>query len=134
VIAAVGRADGLVVASPIFSASYSGLFKMFFDVLEKDALAGKPVIIAATAGTARHSLALEYALRPLLAYHQAIVIPTSVFAATEDWGTAGADRALATRIERAAGELAKHVDCGRASAPPDPYDDVVPFDQLLSRP
>jgi len=134
VIDSLGRADGLIVVTPIFSASYSGLFKMFFDVLEKDVIAGKPVLIAATAGTARHSLALEYALRPLLAYHRAVVVQTSVFAATEDWGGASPGDALATRIERAARELAGLVDRSSLPAPPDPYDEVVPFDQLLTRP
>jgi FMN reductase len=86
----------------VFSASYSGLFKSFFDVLDKDALTGKPVLIAATGGTARHSLVLEHALRPLFAYLRAVVVPTGVYAASEDWGGEG----LAGRIERAAGELA----------------------------
>src|SRR5581483_4154931 len=94
-------ADGLIAVSPIFSASYSGLFKTFFDVLDQGVLEGKPVLIAATGGTARHSLALEYAFRPLFAYLKAIVVPTAVYAAAEDW----ADGGLAERIERAAGEL-----------------------------
>ncbi|MDX2542407.1 FMN reductase [Streptomyces sp. WI04-05B] len=99
---AVTRADGLVVVTPVFSASYSGLFKSFFDVLEKDALAGKPVLVAATGGSARHSLVLEHAMRPLFAYLRAVVVPTAVYAASEDWGAEG----LPERIERAAGELA----------------------------
>ncbi|WP_408052832.1 CE1759 family FMN reductase, partial [Streptomyces sp. HO565] len=102
---AVRSADGLIVVTPVFSASYSGLFKSFFDALgatEPDALAGKPVLIAATGGTARHSLVLEHALRPLFAYLKAVVVPTGVYAASEDWGAEGLDR----RIERAAGELA----------------------------
>jgi FMN reductase len=99
---AVASADGLIVVTPVFSASYSGLFKSFFDVLDKDALTGKPVLIAATGGTARHSLVLEHALRPLFAYLRAVVVPTGVYAASEDWGGEG----LAGRIERAAGELA----------------------------
>ncbi|HEU4919882.1 MAG TPA: CE1759 family FMN reductase, partial [Candidatus Limnocylindrales bacterium] len=82
-IDSVVAADGLIAVTPIFTASYSGLFKTFFDVLEQDALAGKPALIAATAGTARHSLALEHALRPLFAYLRAVVVPTAVFAATE---------------------------------------------------
>ena len=65
----------LIAVTPIFTASYSGLFKTFFDVLDKDALAGKPVLIGATGGTARHSLALEHALRPLFAYLRAVVVP-----------------------------------------------------------
>src|SRR5688572_15149629 len=107
-IAAVLAADGLIAVTPIFTASYSGLFKLFFDVLEPESLAGRPVAIAATAGTARHSLALEHGLRPLFAYLNAAVVPTAVFAAAEDWGNNGApiDGDLIDRIERAARELA----------------------------
>ncbi|MCW2810552.1 MAG: reductase [Friedmanniella sp.] len=103
VIEHVATADALVVVTPIFSASYSGLFKTFFDVLPMDSLVGKPTIIAATAGTARHSLALEHALRPLFAYLRAVVVPTAVFAAAEDWASEGA---LTERVRRAATELA----------------------------
>jgi len=101
----VEGADGLIAVTPIFSASYSGLFKTFFDVLDKDALTGTPVLLGATAGTARHSLALEHALRPLFAYLRAVVAPTAVFAASEDWA-GGEGGALSERIARAAGELA----------------------------
>ena len=97
----VRAADGLIAVTPVFSASYSGLFKTFFDVLEDGALDGKPVLVAATAGTARHSLVLDHALRPLFAYLHAVVTPTGVFAATEDFGDSGLD----VRIARAAGEL-----------------------------
>ena len=96
-------ADGLIAVSPIFSGSYSGLFKTFFDVLEPEVLAGKPVLIGATGGTARHSLALEYALRPLFSYLRTVVVPTAVYAAPEDWGS---DAQLSDRVARAAGELA----------------------------
>ncbi|MET8220182.1 FMN reductase [Streptomyces hirsutus] len=102
---AVTGADGLIVVTPVFSASYSGLFKSFFDVLgvrDREALAGKPVLIAATGGTPRHSLVLEHALRPLFAHLRAVVVPTGVYAASQDWG----DKGLDARIERAAGELA----------------------------
>lgn len=137
----VASAAGLIAVTPIFSASYSGLFKSFFDVLDKKALAGKPVLMGATAGTARHSLALEYALRPLFAYLRTVVVPTAVFAAAEDWGAGGGtsggagggtSRSLADRIERAAGELADLVS-GRppAAAPVDPFENPTPFDTLL---
>jgi FMN reductase len=125
----VSGADGVIAVTPIFSASYSGLFKTFVDVLDKDALAGTPVLVGATAGTARHSLALDHALRPLFAYLRAVVVPTAVFAAAEDW--AGADAALAGRIERAAAELAGLVAGRPAKAPADPFGDPVPFEQLL---
>ena len=95
----VTDADALIAVSPIFSGSYSGLFKTFFDVLEPETLAGKPVLIGATGGTARHSLVLEHALRPLFTYLQAVVIPTGVYAAPEDWGT-DAQLALTHRSSR----------------------------------
>ncbi|MFE1440854.1 FMN reductase [Streptomyces sp. NPDC058739] len=126
---AVAGADGLVVVTPVFSASYSGLFKSFFDVLDKDALTGKPVLIAATGGTARHSLVLEHALRPLFAYLRAVVVPTGVYAASEDWGAEG----LQERIDRAAGELAALMS-GLGAQRPEPKDEfaVVPFEQRLA--
>ena len=135
----VTGADGLIAVTPIFSASYSGLFKTFFDVLDKEALVGKPVLLGATAGTARHSLALEHAVRPLFSYLRAVTVPTAVFAASEDWaGGGGADRALAGRVDRAAGELADlvtglgRVGDDRAARPMDPFaDPTTSFEELL---
>ncbi|MFI8948963.1 CE1759 family FMN reductase [Streptomyces sp. NPDC053750] len=137
---AVAAADGLIVVTPVFSASYSGLFKSFFDALsatDADALAGKPVLIAATGGSARHSLVLEHALRPLFAYLKAVVVPTGVYAASEDWGAEGLDG----RIERAAGELAALMGGlaavpGQAGKPAGKAargaDEVVPFEERLA--
>jgi FMN reductase len=135
----VTGADGLIAVTPIFSASYSGLFKTFFDVLDKESLVGKPVLLGATAGTARHSLALEHAVRPLFSYLRAITVPTAVFAASEDWaGGGGVDRALAGRVDRAAGELADlvtglgRVGDDRAARPMDPFaDPTTSFEELL---
>ncbi|MEV5888885.1 FMN reductase [Nonomuraea fuscirosea] len=135
-IAAVTEADGLIAVTPIFSGSYSGLFKSFFDVLDNTALAGKPVLIAATGGTARHSLALEHALRPLFAYLRAVVVPTAVYAASEDWG-GGRDAftdGLGERIGRAADELAGLLLHRAPGARRDEEDEerVVPFEQQLA--
>ena len=128
----VAEADALVAVTPVFTASYSGLFKMFFDVLDKDALAGKPTLVAATAGTARHSLVLDHALRPLFSYLQAVVVPTGVFAATEDFGSTAGGR-LQERVERAAAELVALLTnaAPAATRPHDPFDDVRPFEELL---
>jgi FMN reductase len=115
---AVAQADAVIAVSPVFSASYSGLFKTFFDVLEPGALDGTPVLVAATAGTARHSLVLEHALRPLFSHLHAVVVPTGVFAASEDFG----GPALAHRIDRAAGELAALVAVRGESSRPDRFD------------
>jgi len=96
----VAAADAVIAVSPIFNASYSGLFKAFFDVLEPGALTGKPVLVAATGGSERHSLALEHAMRPLFAYLRAVVVPTAVYAASSDWASAGrANRDTAAAAE-----------------------------------
>jgi FMN reductase len=131
VLDAVAAADGLVAVSPIFNASYSGLFKSFFDVLGDDVLTDKPVLLGATGGTARHSLALEHALRPMFTYLHAVVAPTSVFAAMED-GAGGGDATLHRRIDRAGRELADLV--GRRESPvvADPFALTTTFDALLS--
>ncbi|MBF4599688.1 FMN reductase [Frigoribacterium sp. VKM Ac-1396] len=129
----VATADGVIAVTPVFSSSYSGLFKSFVDVLDRTALTGTPVLIAATGGTARHSLALEYAVRPLFAYLQAVVVPTSVFAASEDWGEGdGTSTTLPERVTRAAGEFAELVDRHQGGAD-DPFAAVVPFDEQLRR-
>ncbi|MGW2224887.1 FMN reductase [Streptomyces formicae] len=134
---AVSGADGLIAVTPVFSASYSGLFKSFFDAVsgfDKDALVGTPVLIAATGGTARHSLVLDHALRPLFAYLRAVVVPTGVYAASEDWGAQG----LAERIERAGAELARLASPAPAPAGParktasGGFGTVVPFEEQLA--
>ncbi|MEL4155680.1 CE1759 family FMN reductase [Corynebacterium bovis] len=102
----VSGADALIAASPVSTASYSGLFKMFMDALGTDSLNGMPVVIAATAGTPRHSLVLDFAMRPLFTYLRAAVMPTGVFAATEDFG---AETDLDRRVQRAAAELAREI-------------------------
>ncbi|WP_329456971.1 FMN reductase [Streptomyces sp. NBC_01497] len=149
---AVTGADGLIAVTPVFAGSYSGLFKSFFDLVEPDALTGTPVLLAATGGTARHSLVVEHAMRPLFSYLHALTLPTAVFAATDDWG-AGADTyggGLPARITRAGEEFAALVTpaggdavphARRESAPgagegegtgEGAEPEVVPFEQLLA--
>ncbi|MGI3779614.1 MAG: CE1759 family FMN reductase, partial [Janthinobacterium lividum] len=117
----VAAADGVVAVSPVFNASYSGLFKMFVDALPVGTLDGVPVLLGATGGSARHSLVVEHALRPLFAYLRATTTSTGVFAATEDWASPGE---LDARVERAGQELAVLVaGSGRGRpAAVDPYD------------
>lgn len=130
-IEAVTSADAVIAVSPVFSASYSGLFKSFFDVLDDGVLDGTPVLLGATGGTARHSLALEFAMRPLFAYLRASVTPTAVFAASEDFASAGTGTSLAGRADRAGRELADLVLRLPRTGPVDPYDNPTPFEQLL---
>jgi FMN reductase len=119
----VVSADALIAVTPIFSTSYSGLFKSFIDVLDPDALTGTPVLIGANAGTARHSLAIDYAIRPLFTYLHAEPVPTGVFAASSDWG-GGADQVapLGNRIDRGARELADAIARRDRADVADPFD------------
>jgi FMN reductase len=128
-------ADGLIAVTPIFSASYSGLFKLFFDVIEHEALVGLPVLIGATGGTARHSLALEHAVRPLFTYLGGSVMRTAVYAASEDWGApeVPADAGLVERVDRAAAELAAAMSAGTRAVPADPFQNPIPFEDLLQQ-
>ncbi|MFA1541727.1 FMN reductase [Actinomadura monticuli] len=126
----VTGADGLIAVTPVFNASYSGLFKTFFDVLDRDSMEGKPVLLGATGGTERHSLAIDYAMRPLLAYLRTNVVPTGVYAASEDWGSA--ETGLPDRIARAGAELAALMEARPAPAKDDPYENPVPFERLLA--
>lgn len=104
--AVLGAADGIIVSTPVYKAGPSGLLKGFLDVLDNDLLVAKPVVLAATAGTARHALVVDEQLRSLFAYLRALTVPTSLFAASEDWG----DPALGQRIDRAAVELVVLMD------------------------
>lgn len=124
VLDALADADGLIAVTPIFTTSYSGLFKSFIDIINTAALTDLPVLIGATGGTERHSLALDYAMRPLFSYLHAVVVPTAVYAASSDWGS---DAGLSDRIGRAAGEFASLVrDSDRSTRVRDPF--VLPAD------
>lgn len=133
---AVSTADAVIAVSPIFSGSYNGLFKTFFDLLDDGVLAGTPVLLGATAGTPRHSLAIEHAMRPLFAYLRALVVPTAVFAATDDFGQVGGKRAddvapLDQRTARAGAELAELLLARGRKQVKDEMADFTPFDELL---
>jgi len=109
-ITALGEADGVIAAAPVYQAGPSGLFTSFFHVLDNDLLIAKPVLLAATAGTVRHALVVDGQMRPALAFLRTLTVPTSLFAAPEDWG----DGALAQRIDRAALELVLLMESGFA--------------------
>jgi FMN reductase len=111
-ITALRQADGIVASTPVYQAGPSGLFTSFFQVLDNDLLIGKPVVLAATAGTARHALVADDQMRPLFAFLRTMAAPTSVFAAPEDWS----DPALAKRADRAALELVLLMESGFARA------------------
>ncbi|QAY62671.1 NADPH-dependent FMN reductase [Xylanimonas allomyrinae] len=127
-------ADGAIAVTPLFTTTYSGLFKSFVDILDKDALRGLPVLLGATGGTARHSLALDYSLRPLFTYLHADVLPMAVFAATDDWAGAGDQvNPLPARITRAGADLAARIAAREPATPADPFGSTPSFADLLAR-
>jgi FMN reductase len=109
-ITALGEADGIIASTPVYKASPSGLFTSFVDILDDDLIIARPVVLAATAGTARHALVVDDQMRSMFAYLRALTIPTALFAAPEDWG----DPALNKRIDRAAVELVLLMESGFA--------------------
>ena len=128
----VASADGVIAVTPAFNASFSGLFKSFFDVLPPESLTDMPVLIGATGGTERHSLVLEHSLRPMFSYLQAIVSPTGVYAATEDFG-AGQGSALGQRIAKAAADYARLMhSCGAHQRRDMFAEEISSMEQLLS--
>lgn len=120
-------ADAIVAVTPTYQASYSGLFKIFIDVLPEGIAANKPVLLAATGGTGRHGLVIDHGLRPLFSYLGSLIAPTGIYAATQDWGDAGLEKtigfeeALDGRIKRGARQLWTLTKCGLAGP-------AVPFE------
>ncbi len=81
----VEQADILVVTTPVYRGSYTGLFKHFFDFIHQDALIDKPVLLAATGGSERHALMIDHQLRPLFSFFQARTLPLGVYATDKDF-------------------------------------------------
>ena len=125
----VGRAAGVVAVTPILNAGMNGLFKLFFDLLDEGVMAGRPVLLAATGGSARHSLAIDNAMLPLFFYLKATVAPIAVLAATDDWG--GEDSGLSRRISAAGRAFADLVQARPATDYADEFADVPDFASLL---
>ncbi|SDO95072.1 FMN reductase [Arthrobacter sp. ok909] len=132
VISGVEASDGVIAVSPVFSASYSGLFKSFIDVLDPKALEGKAVLLGATAGTDRHQMVLDFAMRPLFTYLRTRIAATAVFAGPQDWGNNDdGGSPLSERVDRAAGEFVRLLqDSGSQQKPA--MLESLPFEQLLA--
>lgn len=125
----VASADAVIAVTPAFNASFSGLFKSFFDVLPAESLSDMPVLIGATGGTERHSLILEHSLRPMFSYMHAIVSPTGVYAATEDFGQSSA---LGQRIAKASADFGRLIhSCGAHQRRDVFAEELTSMEQLL---
>lgn len=103
VIDKVVEADALIVGTPIYRATYTGILKNLFDLLPNDALRGKPVGLVATAGSDHHFLAIEHGLKPLVGFFQAHALPGAVYAKNEHFDGGGlVDRGVIRDLERLA--------------------------------
>ena len=120
IIRAVEEADLLVVGTPVYRASYTGALKHLFDLVHHDALAGKPVVLAATGANSLHGLVTEHQLRPLLSFFRALTVPTAVYATEADFaGEEVIGLAVTERVAQAAheaAELARRIDAARSAA------------------
>lgn len=114
---AIEQADLLVVGSPVYRASYTGLFKHLFDLVHHEALVGVPVLLAATGGSDRHALMIDHQLRPLFGFFQAQTLPLGVYASEADFnGLHIQSPTLQARIQRAAAVAGQHLARARALA------------------
>jgi len=108
ILKAIEGADVLIVGSPVYKGSYSGLFKHLIDFVDAGALAGVPVVLAATGGGRRHALVVEHQLRPLFGFFSALTLPTSVYASDEDFKDGElTDPVTLARVREAASEVAR---------------------------
>lgn len=154
VYAKLRTSDAVVLAAPVYNAAPIGLLTMFLQLFPEAGLRGIPVLLASTGGTARHSLAMDQHIRPVIAYLKGLALPTAVFAATDDWGLPEEQTGMRRRIQAAVEELLDFTSAGaggaessrgvgtpgahgtsRRAEPVDEFDPntIVPFEQLLGR-
>ena len=126
-IHSIVTADALIVGSPVYKGTYTGLFKHLFDLIDPRALKDKPVVLVATGGSERHALVLDHGLRPLFAFFSADIIATGVYATEPDFHDyQPSSAALVSRIERAAIELSWRLSAAPAGR------DAVPAQALAA--
>ena len=118
IVEAIEGADVLVVGTPVYRASYTGLFKHVFDLVHYEALIGKTVVLTATGGSPLHGLVMEHQLRPLFGFFRAHTVPSAVYATEADFDQYTlVNPAVLDRIERASDEVLRLVG-GQPGAPP----------------
>jgi FMN reductase len=117
-IEAITKADALIVGSPVYKGTYTGLFKHLFDLIEPKALKDKPVVLSATGGSERHALVLDHGLRPLFAFFSADIVATGVYATEADFTDyQPSSSSLLSRIDRVALELSWRINTAREVFP-----------------
>jgi FMN reductase len=116
VLSAIEQSDLLVVATPVYKASYTGLLKHLFDLIDPKQLRGRPVLLAATGASERHSLVIEHQLRPLFAFFGAAALPAGLYAGNGDFTAEGEPgAALAARVGPAVDQFAPWLGLPAAS-------------------
>jgi FMN reductase len=97
-------ADVIVASTPVYRATYSGLLKLFFDLLPQDAFAGKIGLPIVTGASPAHQLAVDHAFRPLFASIGGLVVSNAVYATDEEFGPDGPAEQVLKRLDRAVDE------------------------------
>jgi FMN reductase len=124
-------ADLLVVATPVYRASFTGLFKYVFDFVDQYALVDTPVLLAATGGSERHALIIEHQLRPLFSFFQSLALPVGVYAHDSDFTdyrvsneqlTERIDKAISRALPLVRSSLAEREQIERTLAGEEPTD------------
>lgn len=117
IVEAIEEADGLIVGTPVHNGAYTGLFKHLIDFVRPDTLAGKPILLTAVGGGARHALVVEHVMRPLFASFPALTIPTAIYAAAPDFAEGRlVDPGILKRVADAADEFVALVRHAAAQA------------------
>lgn len=117
-VRAIETADLVIAATPVYKGSYTGLFKHLFDLVDPNALVGRPVLLAANGGSDRHALVVDHQLRPLFAFFRALTVPSAVYAAEADFdGYLLRSGPLRARIAEAAGQAASLLVAAAARRP-----------------
>lgn len=110
------EADAVIVASPVYKGSYTGLFKHFIDLIAPEALAGKPVLLAATGGGHRHALIIEHQLRPLFGFFEAHVLGTGIYASSGDFADGRlVDPDVLARLDRGVAQFGAYLPTAKAA-------------------
>jgi FMN reductase len=117
IVDAIEQADALIVGTPVYKGTYTGLFKHAFDLVDPRALVGKPVLLTATGGGPRHALVMEHALRPLFGFFEALTVPTAVYASDADFVEGQlAEAGVLARLSAAAQQLAGLISTNASKA------------------
>jgi len=126
VVERILNAEALVVGTPVYKGSYTGLFKHLFDLIEPAALKDKPILLTATGGGDRHALVIEHQIRPLFGFFEAATIANEVYAPSADFKDSElSSPELLTHLDTAQRQLASAIRAQAAFGQPELASDAA---------